>query len=214
MPCPARHLPEGRACVPVPPVSEPLEPADREISRERAARGATFELIPRRPDRPAEPDGVAYPLAGEPLFLRGFEDVPIGDASPTSVELVAERGAPVQSIALEGQLGGVRVLGVVRMIGTTVITQHAVTEGGRDRTYLLLHGHLDAAGPDVRAGTELAPGAVVGFVGDSGNPGIVSLYLEARLVREDVQLADVPLARLADASVSVACDLRNVLPAR
>jgi murein DD-endopeptidase MepM/ murein hydrolase activator NlpD len=76
-----------------------------------------------------------------------------------------------------------------------------------------VHGHLDAAAPDVTAGKEVAAGAQLGFVGDSGNPGFVSLYLEARVVRADIgDISKLGVKQLADASNSVPSDARNVLP--
>ncbi len=219
MPCPPRHLPEGDVCV---PLLAPDEPLSREsgVMRERRSRGKAFDVLPRRPDRPEDPRAFNYPIPSPPLILRGFDDMATpppaasggAELSPVSVELAAERGTPVLSIVLSGQEGKSRVVDSGRLFGNTVITRHDVKEGDRPRTYLLVFGRLDAAGADIKAGAELNEGQTVGFVGDSGSPGLVRLYLEARRLREDVSLDGVPLARLVDDALAVPTDLRNVLP--
>jgi hypothetical protein len=172
------------------------------------------EIIPRRPDRPADPLAFQFPLDGELHLLRGF-GVTLGETaadSPASVEIAAERGAPVRVLALAGQTGKTRVAATGRLVGNTVVTAHAVAGPDATRTYLLVHGKLESFGPDVEAGAELEAGATLGFAGDSGNPGVVSLYLEARQVRDGIDLQGAELRGLVASATSVATDLRNVLP--
>jgi hypothetical protein len=211
MPCPARHLPEGAACVPLLAMDEPTE---GEVQVERRPRGPAVALIPRRPDRPADPLAIRYPLDGEPHLMRGFDEAMAQSKaeSPASVELGAERGNPIHALFLVGQQGKTRVVATGRLVGNTLVTAHDVTESGRTRTYLLVHGKLEGFGPDAKPGAELADGAVLGFVGDSGNPGVVSLYLEARLLREEQDPTKLDLADLVDPATSIPTDVRNVLP--
>jgi hypothetical protein len=58
-------------------------------------------------------------------------------------------------------------------------------------------------------------GDIVGAVGDTGSPELIHLHLEARRVREGVDIASVatPNALLAPEN-SVVCDPRNVLQLR
>lgn len=213
MPCPPRHLPEGEACVPLLALDQPLVASDFEVQRERRARSTSFDVIPRKPDRPSDPAVFQYPLEGKPLFLRGFEESDAAHtASPVSLEMAAERGTPVRVLSFDDQEGNTQVVAVGRFVGTTVVTRHAVLGASRPRVFLLVHGHLEAVAADTRVGVELAANAVLGFVGDSGNPGIVSLYLEARLVRDGVDVTGLPIERLLDVSVSVPTDARNALP--
>jgi murein DD-endopeptidase MepM/ murein hydrolase activator NlpD len=219
--CPPRHLPEGGSCVPLPAVDAPLErrsPSQRGL----APRGAAFEILPRRPDRPADPYALRWPLDGEPSFYAEPGD-PRDDAlSPASVELAAERGARVISLDLQGQEGRATVVGTGRLHGTTVVVSHTVREAGRLRRYLLVYGRLDGLGPSIEVGRSLSEGDVIGFVGDSGSPGYVHLYLDARQVREEldaeggagVDLAPLDIARLVEPSLSIAIDPRNLLPLR
>ncbi len=209
MPCPARHLPEGEACVPLPTSAPESGPG---AFRDRRPRGPSFEVIPRRPDRPADPAAFRFPIEGEPLVLRGFDDGGNEDESPVSVELSAERGTTVLALALEQQVGKAKVVAAGRKTGNTLVTAHVVQGENVKRTYLLVHGHLDAFAADASVQAERAAGDALGFVGDSGSPGFVSLYLEARLLRDDVELASLDLKQLLDASNSVPIDLRNVLP--
>ena len=212
MPCPPRHLPEGDVCVPLLSPEEPLA-RDTEVQRERRPRGRSFEVLPRRPDRPEDPRAFRYPIPSPPLILRGFDDVASQptDVSPVSVELSAERGTPAQALRLAGQEEKTKVVASDRLIGNTVVTAHVVREGDRVRTYLLVYGRLDAAGPDVKVGATLEDGQTVGFVGDSGSPGVVRLYLEARRLREEATLDGLDIKALTDSATSVATDLRNVL---
>ena len=213
MPCPPRHLPEGDVCVPLLGPDEPLV-RDGSVQRERRARGKTFEVLPRRPDRPENPRSFLYPIPSPPLILRGFDDVATQepDLSPVSIDLAAERGTPVLVLTLLGQEGKAQVVASGRSIGNTVITAHRVKETDRTRTYLLVHGRLDAAGPDAKPGATLDEKQPVGFVGDSGSPGLVRLYLEARRVREEITLDGLDMKALLDSATSIPTDLRNVLP--
>lgn len=212
LPCPERHLPEGRACVPLPDLDDRApEPGGAQL--ERRSRGALFEVIPRKPDRPADPEAFSYPLTDEPLFLRGFDD-PASEQSPVALELSGVRGEPVAALSLDGQEGATEVAASGRAIGTTVVTRHTLPSPSGPRTVLLVHGHLEAIAPDLAVGAKLRAGDLLGFVGDSGRPGVVSLYLEARVVRAEIDPAGLSLERLLEPATSVPTDARNVLPVR
>ncbi len=59
-------------------------------------------------------------------------------------------------------------------------------------------------------------GELVGFVGDTGSPELIHLHLEARRVRDGVDIADRIRVHaggaLIEADATVVCDPRNVLP--
>ena len=64
-------------------------------------------------------------------------------------------------------------------------------------------------------GATLKDGDLVGFVGDTGSPELIHLHLEARRVRDGVDVTKRiggGAGALLDAEVSVVCDPRNVLP--
>ena len=92
----------------------------------------------------------------------------------------------------------------------TVVTAHMVREGGRLRQILLAHGYLDHVSDRVIEGPAVDEGEVLGYVGNLPT-GRDVLYIEARQVREGTNLSAVEPSKLLDASVSVACDIRNVL---
>ena len=230
--CPPGTLPDGDVCVHLP--GEGGEPEDAlaaaNIHRERSGRWATYEQIPRRPDRPASYDAYRYPV---PPGLPGGHSVVSGydlDQPDTSqrrgrqlhavghggVDLPQARGTPIKMVALEHQQGHADVVYVGPLFGTTVVTRHTLREAGRLRDYLLLFGHLDAAGAGVVPGATLKDGDLVGFVGDTGSPELIHLHLEARRVRDGVDVTKRiggGAGALLDAEVSVVCDPRNVLPA-
>ena len=121
-------------------------------------------------------------------------------------------------VALEHQVGDADVVYVGPLFGTTVVTRHTVREGGRLRDYVLLFGHLDSPAPGIAAGRALKEGELVGFVGDTGSPELVHLHLEARRVRDGVDIAERIRLRgggsLLEPDATVVCDPRNVLPLR
>ena len=228
--CGPRTIPDGEACVPLPAPGAPIE----ERGELRAAKGAhpsaqsraeIYDQIPRLPERPADHEAYLYPIGSAeapPRLLSGYDlDRPapeqrqgaaFHETGHGGLDLAGNRGDPVRLIALEHQEGNVEVAFVGELFGITVVTSHMLQEAGRLRQYVVLHGHLDRPGPGIVPGAKVAPGDTIGFVGDSGSPGIVHLHLEVRQVREGVNLAAIELGRLADNATSVPCDPRNVLP--
>jgi murein DD-endopeptidase MepM/ murein hydrolase activator NlpD len=204
---------------------------------DRRGRYVSYDQIPRRPERPAEYGAYRYPVPCEPTgtsrtcVFSGYDlDRPDDEqrrgrglryVGHGAVDLLQKRGTRVLVIPLEHQVGDAEVVYVGPLFGTTVITRHTLREGGELRDYLLLYGHLDESG--VRAGAHLAEGDVVGLVGDTGSTGLVHLHLEARRVRQGVDVGRLgtssmqgktsPFALIADEN-SIVCDPRNVLPLR
>ena len=136
-----------------------------------------------------------------------------------AIDIAVARGTPVFVPKLEHQDGPAEVVYVGPLFGTTVVTLHSLREGAALREYLVLFAHLDAAAASVVAGKRVGADEPIGFVGDTGAPGLVHLHLEVRRVRAGVDVrALVRLSEGAGALVNdartVACDPRNVLPLR
>ncbi len=232
--CPAGTLPDGDVCVHLPGLADEGTAEDAlatsNTHRERTGRWAVYEQIPRRPDRSASYDDYRYPVPpgvpGGHYVVSGY-DLDRPDESQRrgatlratghgGVDLPNPKGTPVKLLPLEHQVGDADVLYVGPLFGNTVITRHTVREAGRLRDYVLLYGHLDAPAPGLAAGRAVKEGELVGFVGDTGSPELVHLHLEARRVRDGVDVA----ARVAkhaggavlEADATVVCDPRNVLP--
>lgn len=193
---------------------------------DRTGQLVVYEHVPRGPDRPAEYGRYVYPTEpyggstvssgydlGEPdaRQRRGAELNAVGHGG---VDLSQERGAPVRVVALRGQVGDAEVLYAGWVFGTTVVLRHTVREGRALRTYLTMHGHLDAIAPGIQRGRTVAAQDLLGAVGDSGASGMVHLHYEVRLVRPGVDPARVDIGRVTEQPVSVPCDPRNVLPLR
>jgi hypothetical protein len=128
------------------------------------------------------------------------------------VDLPQRKGCPIPMEYLEHQVGPAEVLYVGPLFGTTVVTRHTLREGERDRDYVLLYGHLDHPAEGLKRGQELKEGDLVGYVGDTSSPELVHLHLEARRVREDVDIEKYTGAALLNEELTVVCDPRNVLP--
>ena len=115
-------------------------------------------------------------------------------------------------------MGDADVVYVGHLFGTTVVTRHTVREGGRLRDYVILFGHLDAPALGLVAGRAVKDGELLGYVGDTGSPELVHLHMEARRVRDGVDIAERVRARsgasILDPDATVVCDPRNVLPVK
>lgn len=227
--CPQGTLPDGGVCVPatdLTPSGEALV-EQKASHHDRRGRLRSYDQIPRRPERPA--DFRLYQLPIPPLpeqsFVssgydldqpdheqrRGAELKAVGHGG---VDLAQKRGTRVLVATLENQAGEASVLYVGKLFGNSVVTRHSLREAGVLRDYLVIYGHLEGPAPGLRQGSSLEPGALVGFVGDSGSPGAVHLHLEVRRAREGVALQSLGPGQLTQNSKTVACDPRNVLELR
>lgn len=228
--CPPGTLPDGDICVHLPSDDEDGEEAlsSANIHRERSGRWAAYEQIPRRPDRPADYNAYRYPIPpgipGGHHVVSGYDLDRPDDAQRRGrtlhavghggVDLPQARGTPVLMVPLEHQQGDADVVYVGPLFGTTVVTRHTLREGGRLRDYILLFGHLDAVAPGLAPGVVVKAGDLVGNVGDTGSPELIHLHLEARRVRDGVDVTKRVTAgagALLGTEVSVVCDPRNVL---
>ena len=204
LPCGPRAFPEGDVCVRLPTAAPPAKEGD--------APRLDAPMIPRMPDRPRDVTALVIPLEGEPQIVRGW-DPPVTDARGAPLELsaefAAERGEAVRSVRLDGQVGDTTVAAFGRHVGNTVITKHLI--GDPARVFLLVHGRLDAISNELVVGSRLRDDEILGFAGDSGDPGVVRLFLQARLVREGVTTEARELRSLVNGASSTPTDLRNVL---
>lgn len=234
--CPPGTFPDEGACVGLPddqsfgedPVGAPEGDVVPMGHFEKSGAWAAYDQIPRRPDRPADYDRYVYPIPpgmpGGKHVVSGY-DLDLPDAVQRrgkklravghgGVDLPQKRGTPVHLIKLDHQVGEATVVHVGPFFGTSVITRHTLREGGREREYVLIFGHLDAPAAGLARGQKLPEGALVGYVGDTGSPELVHLHLEARRLRDGVDGAALTVGRVLQKDVSIVCDPRNVLPLR
>lgn len=228
--CPGGMLDDDGICVRIPEGDDgaPDAPSSMNRHRDKSGRWTEYEQIPRRPERPADYDAYVYPIApgmpGGHAVISGYDlDRPdpaqrrgarLSHVGHGGVDLPQKKGHPIRLVALEHQRGPVEVLHAGPLFGTTVVTKHTVLEGGDEREYLLLFGHMDTVAPGVVRGAMLEEGSLVGTVGDTGSPELVHLHLEARRVRQGVDIHRPLGGMLLASEVSVVCDPRNVLPLR
>lgn len=197
----------------------------RTAHHDRLGHLRVYDQIPRRPERPADYRKYRLPVApiAEQSFVTSGYDLDLPDAEQRrgaelkavghgGIDLAQRRNTPVKLVALEHQVGDADVLFVGKLFGNSVVTHHAVREQGALRDYLVIHGHLEKPAADLTRGASAPDGAVIGYVGDSGSPGVVHLHLEVRRAREGISLSALGPGELAQNSKTVACDPRNVLP--
>jgi murein DD-endopeptidase MepM/ murein hydrolase activator NlpD len=229
--CPVGTLPDGDACVRIPedpsgePRSGPEEAPEANAHFDRHRRWVIYDQIPRRPERPADYDAYRYPVpCAHSCVVSGY-DLDRPDESQRrgkrlvyvghgAVDMAQPKGTPITFVQLEHEEGDAQVVFVGPLFGTTIIARVTLREGGRLRDYILLFGHLDAAGPGLGAGAHIREGDLVGTVGDTGSPELVHLHLEARRVRDGVDVAKLPPSAMIANENSIVCDPRNILPLR
>ncbi len=214
--CGPFQLPEGDACVPVPRARPGQAEASSALDHVPRALRERGEVIPRRPDRPADVAMYRFPLAEsvKPVLLAGLDlppdTVPDVQVGPTAALLGASSGDEVVVVTLDGQEGAAEIAFVGELVGTTVVTAHMTREGGRLRQMLLVHGYLDRVSDRAIVGASVDEGDVIGYVG-SLPAGSDVLYVEVRQVREGTNSSVVDPAILLSDRTSIACDVRNVL---
>ena len=225
--CPERTLPDGGVCVPVPDITLGGEALaeQRAAHHDRDGRLRVYDQIPRRPERPA--DYRKYQLPVPPLpqqsFVTSGYDLDLPDDEQRrgaemkavghgGIDVAQKRGTPVALVPLEHQIGEADVLFVGKLFGNSVVTHHAVREANALRDYLVIHGHLEKPASGLARGQTVPAGTIIGYVGDSGSPGVVHLHVEVRRAREGIALNTLGPGELAHNSKTVACDPRNVLP--
>jgi murein DD-endopeptidase MepM/ murein hydrolase activator NlpD len=225
-PCPRGTLPDGNVCIPVPDpdaAGETLVEQQNE-HHDRNGRLRVYDQIPRRPERPKDfrKYRLPVPVLADQSFVTSGYDLDRPDAEQRrgaelsavghgGVDLAQARGTEVRLVNLENQVGDASVLAVGHLFGNSVVTQHTLREAGALREYLVIYGHLESSAPGLSHGQTLKAGALLGFVGDSGSPGVVHLHVEVRRAREGVDAGQLPLGQVNQNAKTVACDPRNVL---
>lgn len=217
-------------CVPLPDPTRTRSElvAERAAHRDKQGRWQVYDQIPRRPERPKAYSAYRYPippgLPGGKSVVSGYDlDRPdrfqrrgafLHAVGHGGVDLPGARGTPVRAIELEGQTGLAKIVFAGSMVGQSVVTLHGVREGGHVREYLLVHGHLERAADGAKQGRKVRADEVLGYVGDTGSPELVHLHLEARRVRDGVDIEKRPPADWLNNAYTVPCDPRNILPLR
>jgi hypothetical protein len=194
---------------------------------EKSGEIVFYDQIPRRWNRPVDYDAYSYPVVTYPGWVgvgSGYDlDLPDEDqrrgttlraVGHGGVDLPRPIGTKISMISLDHQLGDAKVVHVGTLFGNTVVTLHAVREGGEKAQYLLIFGHLDHAAPGIEPGHVLRAGDLVGFVGDSETHELPHLHLEARRIRDGVDATTLTGFRLIARDATVVTDPRNVLPTK
>ena len=183
-----------------------------------------YDQIPRSPDRPKDFRQYRLPIAvpADRSFVGSGFDLDRPDAEQRrsaelsavghgGVDFAAARGSEVRLVTLGNQVGDTSVLDAGHLFGNSLVTRHTLREAGALREYLVIYGHLESIAPGLKRGQSLQAGALVGYVGDSGSPGIVHLHFEVRRARDGVDTSQLPLGQVTQNAKTVACDPRNVL---
>lgn len=228
--CPPGTLPDGDACVPFRrgDVEEGKAlSTEKNVHTDKRGRQQSYEQIPKQADRPAAYEAYLYPIPTAPdekLVVSGYDlhrddreqrrGAHLSAVGHGGVDVVAKRGTPVRSLALEHQEGDAEVLYAGALFGETVVTRHTLREDGRLREYIVLHGHLDSIARGIAKARVVKQGEELGAVGDTGSEGLVHLHLEIRQLRDGIDARALTGHDFADNARSVPVDPRNLLPLR
>jgi hypothetical protein len=206
-PCPPGTLPDGHACVPV------------GVTRLEAPGARAADRIPKGPDRVLDLGAYRLPVSPSLEVLLGPYDLgqpeprEPGTAAAAGLDLGAERGAEVRLVRLLDQTTDAELLEVRKTSSSTVVTLHQTGNGREPASYLLIHGGLGKT-PSLERGLKLKEGALLGWVGDPGGPGLCHVHFDVRRIRDGVDARREPTDRLLGDGMSFSTDPRNVLPLR
>ena len=225
-PCPRGTLPDANVCVPVPDPNAGGQALleQRNEHHDRSGQLKTYDQIPLRPDRVKDfrKYRLPVPVLPDQSFVTSGYDLDRPDAEQRrgaelsavghgGVDLAQARGTEVHLVNLENQVGDADVLDVGHLFGNSVVTHHTLREASALREYLVIYGHLQSPAPGLARGQSLKAGSLLGYVGDSGSPGVVHLHFEVRRAREGVNAGGLALGQVNQNAKTVACDPRNVL---
>lgn len=186
--CPAGTLPDQGVCIPVPPAEAVLAVSTTQLGLMPGRAedyGSYLTPISAYPATPAD-DGLGVLIPAPPRTL-------------------------VTLISLEHQLGSARRI-ILPGPEPRLFTLHRVSRHAVTRTYLLGYEGLtfDPNAPEA----DLPVGTPLGRVSSSPSRGRTALRLTVRQLRRGANPERLPPQRLLSDAVSLACDPRNVLPAK
>lgn len=186
--CPAGTLPDQGVCIPVPPAEALV-----------AASSSRLGLMPGRVE-----DYASYLTP-----ISGYRATAADDGQGVSIP--APPRTVVTLISLEHQLGSARRI-ILPGPEPRLFTLHGVSRHGVTRFYVLGYEGLtfDAAATDA----DIPVGTPLGRVSANPGGGRAALRLTVRQLRRGVHPDRLPAHRLLSDAVSLACDPRNVLPAK
>jgi len=198
--------------------------ATRNAHRDRLGRLEHYEHIPLRAERATDYRAYRLPVplpASGPVVSSGYDlhlpddaqrrGASFKEVGHGGIDIAAPRGTPVRALVLEHQSGAASLLFAGELFGTTVVTHHTVREGTGLREYLVVYGHLERASAALARGEAVPRDAVLGFVGDTGSPGVVHLHLEIRRVRDGIRVRELAPRELVHNARTIAVDPRNLL---
>ena len=207
--CPVGALPDGDACVPFDRAALRAPVQNAEGAPPAVVRGGTSDQIPRREGRPASLDAYRLPVAT-------FASAPRLGARG-GVEVDVPPSAMVLALALHQQDGVADVLAIEPVAasggapaGHRVFTHHVVREGETKAEIILSVGPLATLREGLAVGSRLADGDRLGVV--NGAPS--TLRIEARRLRDGLDIASLAGPNLVAEDRAVRVDPRNVLPLR
>ena len=207
--CPAGHLPDGEVCVPFDRAAlrSPAQNADG--TPPAVARGAANDQVPRREGRPASLDAYRLPvttLASAPrLGARGGLEADVPPATLVAALALQSQEGVADVIAIEAIPASPTTAAAYR-----IFTHHLVREGDGKAEIVLSVGPLASVRNGLVVGTRVGDGDALGVTAAAPT----TLRIEARRLRDGLDIASLAGPNLLAEDRAVRVDPRNVLPLR
>ena len=135
---------------------------------------AVLPNLPGTADTSVQTGGLTLPVAGvrPDQLVDTFTDARGEDRAHQAIDIMAPQGTPV--LAAAG--------GKVEKIFESTLGGHTVYIRSPDGRWLFYYAHLDSYAPDLREGSYVPAGQVIGAVGSTGDadPGGPHLHFEIR----------------------------------
>ena len=192
---------------------------------DRQGRWVAYEQIPRRPDRSADYDLYRYPVpCSHGCVVSGYDlDRPdeaqrrgrrLTYVGHGAVDLPQKKGTPVALVALEHQQDDAEVIYVGPSSARPSSPARPCARAASSATTSSSSGTSTPRRPGSPPASASATATCSASWATRGSPELVHLHLEARRLRDGVDLTKLAPGQMIANENSVVCDPRNVLPLR
>ena len=153
-----------------------VEPGKSPLAGYTATGSSTPVVIPADLDA-LRAQGMIVPVAGVTAkdLVDSFDDKRGTSRTHNALDIMAARNTP----AVAATAGSILKLHSSAAGGLTI---YMSDKTGR---FVLMYGHLDSFRPGLKEGSEVKKGAIIGFVGSTGNANVLAPHLHFQVTRND-----------------------------
>ena len=121
--------------------------------------------------------GMMVPVAGvtEKDLVDSFDDKRGSARIHNALDIMAARNTPAVAATA----------GSILKLHSSVAGGLTIYMSDKSRRFVLMYGHLESFRPGLREGSEVKRGAIIGFVGSTGNANVLVPHLHFQVMRND-----------------------------